>query len=208
MVPRLFRNRTSSTARPGTLAKTVFTMRKVSIAAARAFIVALFAFWCQTSFAQSFEVDGIKYNVTSQEEKECEVGTQYNSDITGSVIIPETVTYEGQVYSVTSIGWSAFQDCSGLTSISIPDGVTSIGWYAFRHCSGLTSIRIPNGVTSIEPCTFSDCPDMVSISIPDGVVSIGDAAFDGCSGLANIRIPDGVTSIGAYAFRGCSGLYP
>ena len=130
MVPRLFRN-CLSTARPETLAKIVFTMKKVSITAARAFIVALFAFWCQTSFAQRFEVDGIRYNVVSWGK--CEVYN--NDDVTGSVIIPETVTFEGQVYKVTSIGNSAFEGCSSLTSINIPDGVTSIGYSAFDNCN-------------------------------------------------------------------------
>lgn len=131
-------------------------MKKVSITAARAFIVALFAFWCQTLFAQTFDVDGITYRVILLEENECEVLDQ-GGDIAGSVIIPETVTYEGQVYSVTSIGIYAFASCSGLTSISIPDGVTSIGRYAFQDCSGLTSISIPEGVTSIGEYVFQYC---------------------------------------------------
>ena len=108
--------------------------------------------------------------------------------------------------SVTSIGDYAFSYCSGLTSITIPDGVTSIGDYAFSYCSGLTSITIPNSVTSIGRSVFYNCSGLTSITIPDSVTSIGSYAFYGCSGLTSITIPDSVTSIGSSAFWGCSGL--
>ena len=108
--------------------------------------------------------------------------------------------------SVTSIGSSAFSDCSSLTSITIPDGVTSIDWSAFRDCSSLTSITIPNSVTSIDSYAFSDCSSLTSITIPNSVTSIGDHVFDGCKGLTSITIPDSVTSIGNDAFSYCSKL--
>ncbi len=108
--------------------------------------------------------------------------------------------------SVTSIGDYAFDDCTGLTSITIPDSVTSIGNHAFSYCTGLTSITIPDGVTSIGDSAFYDCTGLTSITIPDSVTSIGSSAFSGCTGLTSITIPDSVTSIGDYAFSGCSGL--
>ena len=108
--------------------------------------------------------------------------------------------------SVTSIGQSAFSGCSGLTSIIIPDSVTSIGSYAFRDCSGLTSITIPDSVTSIGSGAFSGCSGLTSITIPYGVTSIGDEAFSGCRGLTSITIPGSVTSIGYRAFYNCNGL--
>ena len=108
--------------------------------------------------------------------------------------------------SITSIGDSAFYNCSGLTSIVIPNSVTSIGDYAFYNCSGLKSITIPNSVTSIGDCAFSDCSGLTGITIPDSVISIGNWAFSGCDGLMSITIPDGATSIGYYAFAGCSSL--
>ena len=106
----------------------------------------------------------------------------------------------------TEIGAWAFNDCSGLTSITIPDSVTSIGDYAFYNCSGLTSIVIPDSVTSIGNSAFSGCSGLISVTIGNSVTSIGNYAFRGCSGLTNITIPDSVTSIGDYAFDGCSGL--
>ena len=108
--------------------------------------------------------------------------------------------------SVTSIGDSAFDSCTGLTSITIPDSVTSIGNWAFEGCTGLTSITIPDSVTSIGGWAFFDCTGLTSITIPDSVTSIGGSAFWGCTGLTSITIPDSVTSIGVSAFAYCTGL--
>ena len=78
--------------------------------------------------------------------------------------------------------------------------VTSIGDGAFSVCSGLTKITIPNGVTSIRDGAFSNCSGLTEITIPDSVTSIGDNAFSDCSGLTEITIPDSVTSIGGSTF--------
>ena len=108
--------------------------------------------------------------------------------------------------SVTSIGSSAFSGCEGLTTITIPDSVTSIGSSAFSGCEGLTSITIPDSVTSIGEWAFDCCDGLTSITIPNSVTSIGEWAFAYCSGLTSITIPDSVTYIGSSAFRDCSGL--
>ena len=106
---------------------------------------------------------------------------------------------------VTSIGGSAFEGCTSLTSISIPDGVTSIGDSAFVGCTSLTSISIPDGVTSIGDFAFYGCSSLTNISIPDGVTSIGNWTF-GCTSLSSINIPNSVTNIGREAFYRCSSL--
>ena len=108
--------------------------------------------------------------------------------------------------SVTSIGQSAFFRCTGLTSVTIPNSVTSIGVSAFLACTGLTSVTIPNSVTSIGASAFKGCTGLTSVTIPNSVASIGGYAFSGCTSLTSITIPNSVTSIGNYAFSGCTGL--
>lgn len=109
----------------------------------------------QTISAYDFKVDDIYYNITSETDKTVEVGL--NASSKGNVIIPETVEYNGVVYSVTSIGYEAFARCRKLTSITIPHSVTSIDKWAFFLCEGLTSITIPNSVTSIGSSAFNKC---------------------------------------------------
>ena len=104
------------------------------------------------------------------------------------------------------IGDAAFGNCSGLTSIIIPNSVTSIGRSAFYGCSSLTSVTIPNSVTSIGDYAFFNCTGLTSVTIPNSVTSIGDEAFEECSGLASVTIGNSVTSIGQNAFYGCTSL--
>ena len=122
------------------------------------------------------------------------------SNLVGTLTIPSTVTYNGTTYSVTSIGYSAFRNCSGLTSVNIPNSVTDIGFSAFRGCTGLTSLTIPNSVTSIFSNAFYGCTGLTSVTIPNSVTDIGDDAFYNCTGLCNLEVPSSVTGIGDSAF--------
>ncbi len=148
----------------------------------------------------------LKYVVTNVEPNECEVVCKTKPTSETSITIPSSVTIDGKEFSVTTIGNSAFDGCTSLTSIEIPDGVTTIGNSAFYNCSSLTSVIIPSSVTSIGSYAFYKCSSLTSIDIPDGVVLIDDYAFYNCSSLTNIDIPDGVTSIGYHAFHNCSSL--
>ena len=95
--------------------------------------------------------------------------------------------------SVTSIGYYAFSNCSGLTSITIPNSVTSIGYNAFSGCSSLTSVTIGNSVTSIGNYAFSGCSSLTSVTIGNSVTSIGEYAFYNCSSLTSIKFSDTTT---------------
>ena len=127
----------------------------------------------------------ITYTVDSSNNvkiTEIELSTGQNT-----VDIPATI--DGK--PVTSIGERAFQSCSELTSITIPNGVTSIETGAFWGCSGLTSITIPSSVTFIGHFAFRSCYGLTSVTIPSSITSIGISAFENCSELTTIYIPSG-----------------
>lgn len=125
---------------------------------------------------------------------------------TGDLIIPDSVSYNGSTYIVDSIGGFAFYNCTGLTSVTIPNSVNSIGYSSFSNCTGLTSIIIPSSVTSINHYAFSDCSGLTSITIPNYITTITQGTFYNCTGLTSVTIPTSVTSIGKDAFYNCTGL--
>ena len=155
------------------------------------------------------EIEGIwyilnEYNQEAQVTQNPDGSTKYFGDIT----IPATVTYEGNSYSVTRIEDWAFNECRELTTVTIAENsqLRSIGIAAFQECSALTAINIPESVTSIEAQAFNGCNSLTEINIPEGVTSIGYYTFYYCTSLTNIHIPASVTSIGDYALYRCSGL--
>ena len=125
--------------------------------------------------AADFEVDGIYYNILSEEDMNVEV--TIGNGYTGAVIIPDNVTHNGVSYSVTDIGEYAFNGCSNLTSVYIPNSVVSIGRASFQSCTGLKSIEIPNSVESIGESSFYGCSGLTEIKIPNSVKEIRGAAF-------------------------------
>lgn len=107
--------------------------------------------------------------------------------------------------TVKAIGIRAFNYCTRLENITIPDSVTFIDEYAF-YSSSIQSIEIPSGVTSISGSTFSDCWKLKEVKLPNTIKSIGSFAFSGCRDLESINIPSGITTISGGVFGGCENL--
>lgn len=119
------------------------------------------------------------------------------------VDIPATATDAGgNTCPVTAIDRAVFQNCSWLTSVTIPDSITSIGTYAFEG-TGLTSVTIPSSVTEWGGHIFWQCESLSSVTLPENMTEIPSGLFSHCSSLSSVRIPSGVTSIGNQAFQEC-----
>ena len=169
-------------------------------------------------------IDDLCYNFSGN----CAELAGYQGFLYGDFTVPETITYNGATYTVTSIGKTAlmharfksvtlpntitnigehaFYECDSLISINIPDNVTSIRQAAFSHCDNLASIDISKSITIIDNYAFSGCKSLTSIIIPEGVTSIKYGAFMGCINMASVVIPNSVTSIEDYAFSDCGAL--
>ncbi len=150
-----------------------------------------------TTWAYDFQVDQLCYNILSETEVEVTYQQEFYSIggaypfLSGAITIPSTVTYNGNIYTITSVGGDAFSNCTSLTSVVIPRSITSIGMNAFVGCTSLTSVIISTSVTSIGIQAFSNCTSLTSIVIPTSVISIGDWVFSNCSSLTDIQVESG-----------------
>ena len=176
------------------------------------FLLSLFALLSIAVSAQAqtyFEVDGIRYRVWQEpwEENPGEVYVAKNEsgDYSGDIVIPATVTYT-KTYKVKGIDSQAFKECTGLTSVTIPDGVITIDYEAFKDCSKLTSVTIPNSVTTISDYAFQGCSKLDNVTLSNQLTSIGGCAFIGCTSLSSITFPNSVTTIYGNAFAECTSL--
>lgn len=134
-----------------------------------------------------------------------DVGTEF-VDTEFEVIIPSTVIVDGVETPVKEIGRCVFDDCFGLASVVIPNGITSIGIGAFYSCDSLVSVVIPSSVTSIGALAFEDCFSLTSVVILGRIKTLDFGVFYACTSLTSIEIPNSVTSIDNEAFYDCSSL--
>lgn len=152
---------------------------------------------------------GGKFTLTLSDSSTVTAACDSTSAITSGEVASQ---YSGSVVSavigdcVTNIDRGTFMNCSGLTSVTIPNNVVTIGNIAFSRCYGLTNITIPSGVTVIGYQTFYVCTGLTSVEIPSGVTEIGISAFDICSSLTSVTIPNSVTTINGNAFKDCHSL--
>ena len=162
--------------------------------------------WAMTPGSMSagtvFEYEGLFYETTGPNT--VKVGD--NNNISGDVVIPETVVHDQKNYTVTAIGSSAFYCERQIVSVTIPESVLSIGGTAFGRCSGLTSVTIPNSVTSIGYSAFDGCQNLQSVTLPDSLDVLEPYIFRSCVSLEHIELPESLKSIGKGAFADCTGL--
>ena len=173
-----------------------------------------------------FDVDGIYFkilengndvSVTYKTYRYSSHTEYYESDYTGDIIIPATVTFNGKTFQVTEIGDHAFYQRGSVTSITIPSSITVIKWDAFWYCTGLTRVNITDMVAwcnmtcKSNPLYYArhlylNGTEVTDLVIPEGVTAIRNEAFMLCTGLTSVTIGNDVTTIGDNAFEGCSGL--
>lgn len=169
-------------------------------------------------------VNGLKYRAEGSDA----FVYGYNESFNGVLDIEENININGKVYQVSAIGNSAFEGCSSITNVVLPEHITSIGDYVFsdcpnlteatistgvklaphtfQKCSSLTTVSLPSDLKEIPDFAFGDCKALASIDIPKSVVRIGNGAFLNCVSLESIDIPDGLTDLGAYSFKNCETL--
>jgi putative cell wall-binding protein len=120
----------------------------------------------------------------------------------GAVTIPSTLGGN----PVTTIGFEAFKDQAGITSVVIPNSVTRVNGNAFESCDGLTSVVIPNSVTYFGDSAFAYCSNLASAVLSSNAKTIGQSAFNDCAKLTSVTIPYGVELIGEQCFQSCGAL--
>ena len=153
---------------------------------------------CMPVLAEQIEIDGINYDLVAK-VKQATVLKKSSGEYSGSIVIPESVVYEGTAYSVTNIGERAFDGCWGLTSVTIPNSVTSIGWAAFFDCQFLTSVHI----SDIAAWCNIDFKDAYPNTLHSNPLLYAEHLYLNGEEVKDLVIPNSVTSIGSHAFYYC-----
>lgn len=120
----------------------------------------------------------------------------------GDIVIPETILGR---YRVTGISDNAFQNCTGITSVKLPESITSIGSCAFQGCTGMQTINLTNNLTEIKMRAFSGCASLRELTLPRSISALGYATFENCASLEDLFIPKEMTGVNN-SFMGCIGV--
>ena len=204
----------------------------------------LIAFSCINTYAHLTEIKGIFYRFSGSEAivtyKSFEYGNEeggtdmdgpdeFSNEYSGKIVIPQSVKYKGRTYRVTMIDDCAFYDCSGVTSVTLPNSITYIGNGAFSDCTNLSNITVgnavkyvgwgildgtkwqkkqPNGILYLGKYCLGykgSQPEGI-LKIKAGTTVIAGQAFGSCEDITSIEIPNTLITIGAYAFSGCHDI--
>lgn len=149
-----------------------------------------------------YEIDG--RNSTASVEWD-QTGNDYSS-LTGNVTIPASVTWKGKSYPVTAVGFSAFQDCSSISSVSFPSSVQVIYDYAFKGCGRLKTVKFSEGLKEIKDHAFENCVNLTEMIFPNTLESIGMDALYNCTHLHKMFWPKSLKLINEHAFDGCNAV--
>ena len=147
------------------------------------------------------------YKVISESDKTCQVGlgeegsTAIPTTYAGDFTIPSSVNG----YTVTKVGAYAFQRCSGITAMILPEGIKEIGDYAFAYATAMTSVSLPESLEKIGTGTFK-YSGLTAVELPENSLNLGPAAFMGCSQLASVKLPSQITVLPNYLFENCYRL--
>ena len=148
--------------------------------------------------AQEFTVGGIEYGLYA------DYGRAYVNGYTGSpvdVVIPATVEYGGESYSVTEISSYAFAECASLESVTLPQGMTDIYESAFQDCAALKNVSLPEGLEYISDQVFYGCTSLESLVLPEGLQKTCWLAFAECASLKIISFPSTFQEMEGPTFR-------
>ena len=165
---------------------------------------------CGRVLGYDFADNHLYYTILDNDHVEVS-GWDRDYGITG-IVVPSTVSNNGNVYTVTSIGKGAFGFIpspwreKSIESVELPSTLTTIGERAFDNCNALKSIQIPLSVTSIGQEAFVNCTSLTTIVIPNGVISIGHTAFQGCTKLSSVVLSNSITKLEQNLFYGCESL--
>ena len=191
----------------------------------------IFSFSTSAAVKDTFSIGDLTFTVLTEDGNSGTVSVKATStEISGKVIIPESVSNNGIVYTVTEIADQAFWKCSAMTSVKIPESITYVGslgfkectsldslvfpnddmkfsyWYVCQGCTNLTYVRLPEHLTRLSYFMFAECENLESIRIPESCVSFPDYTFFRCYKLKNVNIPYGVPSLGMADFYECYEL--
>ena len=156
---------------------------------------------CFALAQETVEIDNIKYYLDNGEATVAEQTEQ----LKGSIVIPETVTCDGEEYRVVELAASAFAYQTEITDVTLPNSVTRIGESCFME-SSLQSITLPEGVTELPDYCFQYCNSLKSITLPEGLTKLGADCFSYSKALEEITLPESVKEVGAFCFYRCLGL--